>query len=360
MAVDEESSVHGDVHKVKLSFLWFLLLVFSSSPVFADSPLRQPPEGTMSDFVGANSSLGLFDHHLVETFSIPFKWLREYHKWDHIEHEKGKYKWESDWPRHTSFIRACRGQGVQVDICVEQAVPWASSDHTPTGIPADNGDGSEESHYRERAVYMAQIAARYGSTSHLPGEILSSDKLSGLGYVRYFEDFNEQDQWWRLPAWPGSKYAKFLNAIHDGKGCGQSGGPRYGLLGIKSGDPKGWHVLGGLANGTSTQYLDDVFAALSGRLPFDVLNFHEYASDAKSSAFSPENETWGLRKSVEVMKSWRDAKAPGKPLWVTEFGWDTCKTTDGKYSYVYVPEQVQANYLLRGFALLKAWGVDKA
>jgi len=47
-------------------------------------------------------------------------------------------------------------------------------------------------------------------------------------------------------------------------------------------------------------------------------------------------------------------------MWVSEFGWDTYKNLSGVGSYTCVPELTQANYLMRGFALLKGWGVDKA
>lgn len=318
---------------------------------------------TMRQFMGINTSLGSYDSNLIGELGSVFKWIREYHKWHHLEPANDLYLWDSttpspyggSWPNHHDFITACAQNQIDVLICVEQATNWSSSDGSVTGLPVSSGDGSSESDYAERAEYMAQIAARYGQTEHPHFQLESNDKLSGLGLVSYFEDFNEQNQDWQSPLWPAAQYGRFLNAVHDGSGVEPASSRP--LLGVKGGDAQAFHVMGGLA-GADTDYLDEIFRATGGRLPFDALNIHLYCTDYEK-AYAPEHPVFGLKPGIDKIVNWRNENAPGKEIWLTEFGWDTY-VEGPRRSWVSVPELAQANYLMRSFALLKGWGIDKA
>ncbi len=344
-------------------FSLFLICLFLILKVYA----YYDYSGKMKDFMGANTSLGLYPNaasSIVDEVSPVFKWIREYHKWDHLEGcNNNEYLWDSVtpscyggvWPEHTAFMQECDTYGINVLLCVEKGTPWISGSDD---IPYDNGDGSTEVNYRERAEYMAQVAARYGQTTHSNNNLESADNLSGLDLIRYYEDFNEEDWSGNFPGW---KYAKYLNAVHDGYNCPDGGS--HPIRGIKNGDPNAIHIMGGTVY-AAIDYLNEIMLNTDGRIPFDILNFHMYCTEGwgTGGGYAPEHDTYGLKPPVDEIKAWRNANCPGMPIWCSEFGWDTYDT-GGKHSYVFArgpdPFVCQANYLMRSFALLKGWGIDK-
>jgi len=326
---------------------------------------------TMNDFIGANIDMSLYLDHYWEDGSqdpdyevaAPFRWVRIYHRWDWFEEPfDDNYTFNTvNWKDMDDFHTKLDQDSVNILIAVELGVSWLG---VSGNTPYDNGDGSSENHYRQRAEYLAQLAARYGYTVHSNSNYLETpDKVSGLGIVKYFEDFNEEDQWWSTPAWHPYDYGKYLNAVHDGQGVTTDSS--LPLAGIKQGDPAAVHVMGGMAkNGLestpaySGSYLQAAVDS-AGRNAFDIINFHQYWHDG-SRGVSPE---YGILEAnperINDLIAWRDANAPGCRIWLTEFGWDTYDSS-GTHSHQWAPELQQANYLMRAFALLKHAGIDKA
>jgi hypothetical protein len=325
------------------------------------------PKIIVKEFIGINSNVGAYDHNIIGTLAKAAKWMREYHRWEFFEQQEDIYGWDNftpafngnAWPYHTKYIEECLKNNIKILCCVERSTEWASTNGDRNGPPYRDKDGTHESHYLDKAEFLAQLVARYGSQLAESGLVETSDKLSGLNYIHYYEDENEPDQWWWQPTWPADKYARYLNAVHDGYNCQTS--DSYPLLGIKTTDSTAVHVLGGLI-GDNISYLNTIIANTGGRIPFDVLNFHHYCTSntAGTPGKSPENLTYGFKLVVQNMLAWRDEHAPGMPVWCTEFGWDTYQNDDGNFSYVYAPEQAQANYLLRSIFLLMGYGLEKA
>jgi hypothetical protein len=327
----------------------------------------RPYRGLVRDFVGLNTNVGAYDNRIVDDLAKAALWMREYHRWEFFEQEQDVYGWDDTtpafngnaWPFHTRFVEECRKYGVNLLICVERSTPWASANGDWNGPPYGDGDGKSETDYLDKAEFIAQLVARYGARQWDASVIQTEDGLSGLDAVHCFEDENEPDQTWWPPLWPGDRYAKYLNAVHDGHKCENAAG--YPLVGIKNADPDAVHVLGGLT-GDNTAYLDAILANTDGRIPFDVLNFHHYCTSlaAGTRGKAPEQATYGFEKTVANLVKWRDAKAPGMPVWCTEFGWDTYRDPRNRNSWVYAPEASQANYLLRSLFLLMGYGLEKA
>jgi hypothetical protein len=325
------------------------------------------PKIIVKDFIGINSNVGAYDHNIIGTLAKAAKWMREYHRWEFYEQQEDIYGWDNitpafngnAWPFHTKYIEECIKNDIKILCCVERSTEWASANGEWLGPPYRDHDGNLEAHYLDKSEFLAQLVARYGSQTVNSDLLETSDKLSGLNYIRYYEDENEPDQWWWQPTWPADKYAKYLNAVHDGYNCQTSAS--YPLLGIKKTDSTAMHVLGGLT-GDNIAYLNNIIANTDGRIPFDILNFHYYCTSntAGTPGKSPENLTYGFKPVVQKILAWRDEHAPAMPVWCTEFGWDTYLNTDGAFSYVYAPEQAQANYLLRSIFLLMGYGLDKA
>jgi hypothetical protein len=239
-------------------------------------------------------------------------WARDYHKSYWYEPSPDSYRWESGWQYVGNFYRALRAVGVKVMPATELAPAWASSNGQITGNPDPAA----------HANYLGDLVAHFGDT------------------IAAVENFNEPNQSWRQPLFPSEKFGTMT--AHDYEA-------------VKAADPNLLFVLAGMA-GPDTTYLDAANRASDGK--FDVVNFHWYApGDTTNGGVNPE--AGGLADQVGRVRSWRDAHAPGKPVWITEFGWDTFQQTDGRKSKVYAPESSAANYLLRALFLMQAQGVEK-
>ena len=313
----------------------------------------------MSDFVGINSNVAAYDQKYLADLAKCTKWMREYHSWAHYEVADNYYKWDNittfphnyTWPDHNKFMDECKRLGINVLIDVLDKPNWAG---THRGAYS-TGDGTKASDYLDRLEFMGQLVARYGAQKIDKSKLETADKVSGLNYIKYFEDDNEPDYWWETPLWPTEKYAVYCNAVHDGFGVETS--KDYPLLGIKSVDSTAMHVLAGLAT-TTPAYIKKILAASNGRVPFDVINIHTYCTDDKDG-YSPENENYGFEKKMAGFMDWCKNTLPKTPVWLTEFGWDTY-LNGNSHSYTYAPHEQQANYILRSYFVALKMGFEKA
>ena len=335
--------------------LTVLLLVGTSFPVFS-----QEQRQNVSEFIGANTNVAAHDNKYLDEISNCVKWIREYHSWAHYEAANDYYKWDNitkephtyTWPNHNNFMDECTELGVSVLIDALNKPSWLSS----TPIPNNTGDGSKASDYIEKLEFMGQLVARYGSKKIEESKLETADKATGLGIVKYYEDENEQDYWWKTPQWPIEDYAAFCNAVHDGYGVETDAS--HPLLGIKSVDPDAMHVIAGTA-GVDSLIFHQILENSNGRIPFDVLNVHMYCSD-HTNGYSPEHETYGFEHEMQGLFKWKNRVLPDMPIWITEFGWDTYKATSGSHSYIYATFDAQANYLVRANLILMKMGFEKA
>jgi hypothetical protein len=312
--------------------------------------------GTMRDFIGCNQNIRLLDKGYSDDFRVLFRWERDYASWSWFPYtwSGGQYTWNSGFPNYDAFTSLLDSK--QINILMVVMGGYGNFGGVNAYFPKDNGDGSSPNHYKERINFMSQAASRYGA--------------SGNNRIRYFEDANEPDQWWWSPTWPADKFAHYMSGFHDGSGCTTDSS--HPIMGIKTPSALNQHVICGGVNADEGStgfltYLGTVRSTLGStrfNQAFDILNFHYYCGKdvLTPGGYAPEHETYGLKLPVDRMKYWRDSYASGKPIWITEFGWDTANAN----SFVYArstyndPEKAQANYLMRSLALLKGWGIDKA
>ena len=313
----------------------------------------------MSDFIGINSNVAAYDQKYLTDLAKCTKWMREYHSWRHYEVADNYYKWDNittvpqgyTWPDHNKFMDECKRLGINLLIDVLDKPDWAG---THRGAYS-TGDGTNATDYLDRLEFIGQLVARYGAQKFDKSLLETADKVSGLNYIKYFEDDNEPDYWWETPQWPAENYAVYCNAVHNGFGVETSA--EYPLLGIKSVDSTAMHVLAGLAT-TTPAYIQKILAASNGRVPFDVINIHTYCTDHKDG-YSTENESYGFEKSMGGFMEWCKKTLPEIPVWLTEFGWDTF-LNGSNHSYVYAPAQQQANYIIRSYFVALKMGFEKA
>lgn len=325
----------------------------------------------VGDFTGVNANIGNDPADLA-----PLGWTREYHNWGWIAdnfaggpaYPDMLYTFMNfngwDWDVFFSEIEA---QGGHAFPAVQGPVPWIGDSALPPVQPGD--DKTQAASYVAHGDAMFQIAARYGSTMVPDAQLKlksGQTRSTGLGTVRYFEDFNEQDN---VAAFTPDAFAAMASADYDGHQG--SLGP---TIGVKNADPNAKLVMGGLSGKypttnwvqSITDFLDGMRtwsdANRGGSFPADVVNVHLYSFGPGNGmpAVSPEADH--VKEKLDAIVAYRDQHLPGKELWWTEFGYDTDAN-----SILGVPALgdnsrfvVQGQWLVRDFLLALASGYDRA
>jgi exo-beta-1,3-glucanase (GH17 family) len=182
----------------------------------------------------------------------------------------------------------------------------------------DYGTGEQRQAYLS---WLSQTVARYRDRIHV-WEVGNEPNL---------------EPFWNIPGAPGE--ASWNEGVH-----------RYVLhlaetySTIKASDPSATVLLGGLSGNFMEQYIDRLIGERAYRY-FDAMNLHPYASN-------PQGVVARVRSAQRQM-----SRAPGlasKPLWITEFGWQT--TWPGSFMYV-TNEEVKARYLGQTIITLREMGI---
>jgi hypothetical protein len=293
------------------------------------APLKGTPIG---GFTGVNGLIVDDPANLA-----PLGWVREYHNWGWIcdNYAAGPaypgmlYTFMNfngwDWDVFFSMLKA---QGVMGFPAVQGSVPWMNGSAIPPVLA--NADKTLAASYVAHADTMFQIAARYGSVKVPDAELklkANQTRVSGLGTVTYFENFNEEDN---AAAFTPDAMAAMCSADYDGDQM------RLGTtFGVKNADPSARLVMGGLSGAYPTPkwqasilaYLDGMrawaAAHRAGDFPADVVNVHYYSFNTTSGqpALSPEDDH--VKDKLAAVVSYRNQNLLGKEVWWTEFGYDT-------------------------------------
>ena len=100
---------------------------------------------------------------------------------------------------------------------------------------------------------------------------------------------------------------------------------------------------------------------------YDAIQIHRYALAEGWPTWRrshPEDAAVPWLDAIRQLLAWRDAHAPGKPVWVTEFGWDAATAQpDPKGEFARwqdVADDDQARWLVRSFLIFASMGIDKA
>ena len=138
--------------------------------------------------------------------------------------------------------------------------------------------------------------------------------------------------------------------------------------GVREGDPKMKIATCNLTAGKSGDYEKSV-ACLDGLTEnYDVLNIHTYAQlenwPTWKRSFPEDPALPKYLKDVEDLCKWRDQHAAGKPVWITEFGYDSTtqpQEKTGDFSkWVGVTDEQQAQWLVRSLLVFSAMPVERA
>ena len=337
------------------------------------TPVNSPeprPRTTFDEMLGINAfvddPIGRYDF---------FGLVREYHNWRWVEHEAdqpypdnvnhwnpGNSKWNFD-ALYQNLDR------LDITGCpsIKENLKWLRANHwennTKPLLP--DADPEDPRSYVAHGDHLFQYAARYGHTEVADSLLKLADdqpRKSGLGYLRYFENWNEQDIWWKYRGEYFSPYEFAAMSSADYDGHQRSLGTTVGL---KNADSTAQLVMGGLAALNFDYVRAMKFWAdhhRGGSFPADVLNFHHYSNYKNGDeryTISPEADS--LQARLEVLVRYRDQYLPGRELWLTEFGYDTNPASPQGAPAIgnYTSEEVQGMWIVRSLLAAAAAGFDR-
>ena len=281
--------------------------------------------------------------------------VREYHNfgWS-ITGNKQMYFERFSWWDFDGYYKDLYEHGITILPCIqmgEQSVFNRNRNEKPV-IKGD--DTTDPMSYKIHANYMYNYAARYGKT------VVDRSKLnldpndtykSGLGYITYYEDWNEPDKTWQGPdaQFNSTELAAMLSADYDGHE-----GTLGDTYGIKQADPNSKLVMGGMAGGsTMVTWLNEMQEWANQnrndkKLPLDVINYHQY-----TSTHSPENSSFV--SDAKKIIAWRDSNNKDLEIWITEFGWDTNLSS----THAAPSEDTQRDWIIREYLIGDRIGLDR-
>jgi hypothetical protein len=153
--------------------------------------------------------------------------------------------------------------------------------------------------------------------------------------------------------WSDSDYARMFKAMAQG---------------LRAGDAKLQIVTCNVTTGKSGDYEKSVACLEQSAGLYDVLNVHSYAQlvgwPTWRRSYPEDPRLPHYLQDVENLCHWRDIHAPSKPVWITEFGYDSSthpadKTGDFK-DWVGVSDEQQAQWLVRSLLVFSSLSVERA
>lgn len=153
--------------------------------------------------------------------------------------------------------------------------------------------------------------------------------------------------------WDDASYSRMFRAMAEG---------------VRSGDKRVRIATCNLTTGPSGKYAKSV-DCIAGALDLvDVLTIHTYAQlepwPTWRRSFPEDPALTNYLADVESLCRWRDTNAPGKPVWVTEFGYDsTTRPGEARGTFakwVGVNDVQQAQWLVRSILVFSSMPVDRA
>ncbi len=138
--------------------------------------------------------------------------------------------------------------------------------------------------------------------------------------------------------------------------------------GLRAGDPKLTIVTCAADAEKSGDYMKALSCVQGLEHLYDVLNIHTYAHTQNwptwARSFPEDPKLLDYTSRIEKMITWRDQHAQGKPIWITEFGYDASTKPapkEGTFKqWQDVTDEQQAQWLVRSFLICARLAVDKA
>jgi serine/threonine-protein kinase ATR len=138
--------------------------------------------------------------------------------------------------------------------------------------------------------------------------------------------------------------------------------------GIREGDPKLPIATCNLTVGPSHDYAKSVTCLEGLEKLYDILTLHTYAQlegwPTWKRSFPEDPKLKEYLSDVEKLCQWRDGHAKGKPVWITEFGYDSSTKVPVKEDefkkWEGCNDLQQAQWLVRSFLIFSSMPVERA
>lgn len=166
---------------------------------------------------------------------------------------------------------------------------------------------------------------------------------------------------------------KTVESVEIGNEPGKYDDPTYRVLfenvskGLRAGDLALKIVPCNTIDAPSGDYHKSLDLLKSMESQYDAISMHTYPFVELWPTWRrsfPEDPGIVFLKDIEKVIAWRNANAPGKPVWLTEFGYDASTQPpmkEGTFKdWVGVTDEQQARYLVRAFLTLSELDLDRA
>lgn len=241
--------------------------------------------------------------------------------WNQFEPQKGQY----DWSQGDRFMAAAEELGLQVFVTIAYTPDWAAT------VPCNEGSSNQLEWCHNAptsadaySAFVRKAVARYPSVQYW-----------GLWNEPNLSQFyrGTRDQWAETILAPGS------DAVHEVCSDCKVLGPE--LANLREG---GWDADEGVCafgecifNGWNHS-LEEILKSHGQYI--DIITHHKYADPA--DAFWSEitgGQYFGSLQYMYGVQEITDRQQPKKPVWITEFGWQT--SPGGEHSREYAAEQLR-------------------
>jgi hypothetical protein len=167
---------------------------------------------------------------------------------------------------------------------------------------------------------------------------------------------------------------RLLETVEIGNEPGKFSDADYRLIfenmarGFKAGDPQLLVATCALTTGKSHDYSKSVECVAGLEPLYHILNVHTYAQlegwPTWKRSFPEDPRLTDYLPDVRRLCDWRDRHAPGKEVWITEFGYDASSSVSDPNSefkqWVGVTEEQQAQWLVRSWLVFATLPIQRA
>jgi MYXO-CTERM domain-containing protein len=273
------------------------------------------------------------DADLATMADAEIAWVRLDFNWFQFEPAKGSY----DWSIPDRFIDGAATQGQHVFASIGYTPEWA------VGQACNNADPNElnwclNKPPANRADWVGFVTAavdRYGDRVKHWG-IWNEPNL-----VQFYD--GDREGWVTNILEPGA------DAVHDTCADCFVLGPELANLRSGNWDGEEGFCIGGecIFNGWNHSLIE-ILKAAGGHL--DIITHHKYSDSSTELLAELADGEWLIIQYMYGLKEITDAHAPGKPVWLTEFGWET--TPGGERSQGQAASELEDAFV--GAAALRA------
>jgi len=209
-----------------------------------------------------------------------------------------------------------------------------------------------------KSGYRINVSLMFDDTKPAAWRDLKRDAREyGIQFARFF----------------GPSGKKLVESVEIGNEPGNYDDTAYRTLfenvagGMRQGDPKLLISTCAVYARPSGPYHKNIAILHGLESLYDVVNVHSYAEAEGYPTWRrsfPEDPKLEFLPKIHEVITWRNQNAPGKQIWLTEFGWDSTtkpQQTEGDFKqWVGVTDLQQAQYLVRAFLVLATLDLDRA